>query len=198
MGVLHIHPILNDLHVGIFYTIFWFFVLYILLLYAMFLLNYYYLKTSVNNSVWMSILFNCFYLNMGCLFTPIFSTLISVIICDDHNLRVQSDFECWNYIHYIMLAVAIIIIILFLIIQILLEIIFYETVSSNSNYISRKFSVIFPIQLILKITLTIIILTRKTPSWEIIVIIILSYGFVLYEIIMREVIFYSHLANYVN
>ena len=51
------------------------------------------------------------------------------------------------------------------------------------------------IENIIKIILTLLLALKEELKWEIIVVIIIGYGYIIYEMIRQETVFYLNIAN---
>ena len=195
ISYFHIYPIFSDIPKSIFYISFSGCVIYFFTLYLFFGITYYYLKQNINSQACVTGLYYLLYMTLGFFLIPTIGTFGPIIFCNDKYLRIQSEVQCWSYGHIIIFIISVFLLVLFGITGIICEILFIENIPSVTNYDSHEFSMIFIIENIIKIILTLLLALKEELKWEIIVVIIIGYGYIIYEMIRQETVFYLNIAN---
>ena len=110
----------------------------------------------------------------------------------------KSDIKCWDINHLILLSFTTFILILFIPVQVISGSLLVDNSDLSVNYISRKPMGIMTLDKVLRAIIIILDVLRsdeKVISWSIMILIIVSYGYMVFVTINEQIIYYYNYSN---
>eukprot|EP01022_Parablepharisma_sp_SALTPOND_P003336 TRINITY_DN1132_c0_g1_i1.p1 TRINITY_DN1132_c0_g1~~TRINITY_DN1132_c0_g1_i1.p1 ORF type:complete len:1583 (+),score=151.93 TRINITY_DN1132_c0_g1_i1:1986-6734(+) len=136
-------------------------------------------------------------LNLTVLYVPLLGTLLSVLSCKNGYITLQQTIQCWNFGHTLHATFGGIFAVLFFVWQILASLLFFETSWLAKTALSRKWSSLPTLEILLQSALVLIeifIELNQAKLWSIGILVVVGYGKLLFTCV-RDLVFVSSSAQ---
>ena len=200
LSCFHVYPYYKYLSETAFYVIYFFAVLIIFITYFLITISYYNHNAKNTNTCLTIVLSQIIFSLSNYAFIPIFGTLLIIFNCENNSLYYNSDVVCWSIPHYIAFLIGLVILILSLPLFVISSLIYFDTIETDSSYISREATNILTLELISKAALeTIFVLVPNSnfKIWVLICLTMVIYIKILHHAYVISIIFYSNIINMV-